>query len=208
MRTAAVLIALATAPLLAAVPLPPAPTHSVTDNANLLYDQREYILNERLARLDRETTNQLLVYVDRKLPEGTTIEEMSAQAIRTWAPGQKKTDNGAILFLFVEDRQSRIQVGYGLEGALTDAVVILVARRPHRAWASRWSFRSSRRRTNIRITTHSRHRSRSTRQAVRLGRHRHRRARSRRRPARLHRPASPAAEVTVAAARATSGDHS
>lgn len=70
----------------------------------MLDDQRENALNERLAQYERDTTNQLIVYVDRKVPEGTTIEEMGAEAIRTWAVGQKKKDNGAILFLFIDDR--------------------------------------------------------------------------------------------------------
>src|SRR5689334_1446175 len=105
MRIGLVLVALAALPLQAAIPLPATPTRYVTDAAGVLDDEREHALNERLARVDRETTNQLLVYVDRRVPEGTTIEEMGAEAIHTWAPGQKKTDNGAILFLFVDDRQ-------------------------------------------------------------------------------------------------------
>jgi uncharacterized protein len=104
-----------------AVPLPPAPDRYVTDRAGVIDDQREHELNERLAQLHREETAQILVYVDRKLPEGTTLEEMGAEAIRTWAPGTKEKDNGAILFLFVDDRLSRIETGYGLEGTLTDA---------------------------------------------------------------------------------------
>jgi uncharacterized protein len=107
--------------LLLAVPLPTAPTRYVSDPANLLEDGRENALNERLAQYERETSNQLLVYVDRRLPEGTTLEEMGAEAIRTWKVGQEKKDNGAILFFFVDDRESRIEVGYGLEGTLTDA---------------------------------------------------------------------------------------
>lgn len=132
MRIGALLLVLSALPLQAAIPLPPTPRHYVTDNANVLDDAREHALNERLAQVDRETTNQLLVYVDSRLPEGTTIEEMGAEAIHTWAPGQKKTDNGAILFLFLDDRKSRIEVGYGLEGALTDAKCkdILVSMRP------------------------------------------------------------------------------
>ena len=106
---------------LALLALPPAPTRYVSDPSNVLDDARENALNERLARYERETSNQLLVYVDRSVPAGTTLEEMSAEAIRTWAVGQEKKDNGAILFFFVDDRASRIEVGYGLEGVLTDA---------------------------------------------------------------------------------------
>jgi uncharacterized protein len=117
-----VLLTLALAlPLLASIPLPTAPTKYVTDAAGVIPDDRESALNEKLAAFDRETTNQVIVYVDRRVPAGTTLEEMGAEAIRTWAVGQAKTDNGAILFLFIDQRESRIEVGYGLEGTLTDA---------------------------------------------------------------------------------------
>jgi uncharacterized protein len=116
----------------AQVPLPPAPTKYVTDAADVIPDDREQALNERLAEFERTTTHQVIVYVDRNIPEGTTLEEMGAEAIRTWAVGQEKRDNGAILFLFIDSRDSRIEAGYGLEGTLTDATSkgILVAMRP------------------------------------------------------------------------------
>ena len=128
-----ILLALVAAlPLLASIPLPPAPTRYVTDAASVIPDDRESALNARLEQHDRETSNQILVYVAHKVPAGTTLEEMGAEAIRTWRVGQKGKDNGAILFLFVDDRQSRIEAGYGLEGTLTDARSkdILVELRP------------------------------------------------------------------------------
>jgi uncharacterized protein len=78
-------------------------------------------LNERLAAFERETSNQVIVYVDRKVPAGTTLEEMSSGAMRAWGIGGKDKDNGVALFVFVDDRKMRIEVGYGLEGALPDA---------------------------------------------------------------------------------------
>jgi uncharacterized protein len=107
-------------PLSAAVPLPTAPQRYVTDAANVIDEGRESALNERLAQFARETSNQVLVYVDRTLPPGAaSIEEMGTAAIRTWGVGDAQKDNGVILFLFIEDRQSRIEVGYGLEEKLT-----------------------------------------------------------------------------------------
>lgn len=118
--------------LLSATPLPPAPSRYVTDAAGVIPDDREAALNAKLEQHDRDTSNQLLVYVDRKIPDGTTLEEMSVEALRTWRVGQVKKDNGAILFLFIDDRKSRLEVGYGLEGSLTDArsKQILVDLRP------------------------------------------------------------------------------
>ena len=106
--------------LLAVLALPPAPASYVTDHANLLDDAREHALNERLAQYERDTSNQLMVYVDRRLPEGTTIEELSTAAFNAWGVGQEGKNNGVILFLFIEDRRSRIEVGTGLGHVLTD----------------------------------------------------------------------------------------
>ena len=118
--------------LLLALAIPPKPAHYVTDAAGVLDDARESALNERLAQLARDETAQILVYVDRKLPPNTPIRQFGAEAIRQWAPGTKEKDNGAILFVFIDDRESRIEVGYGLEGMLTDAKSkrILVGMRP------------------------------------------------------------------------------
>ena len=107
--------------LVAALTLPPKPDRYVTDPANVLSAAQATALNERLANFERATSSQILVYVDNHLPEGTTIEELGSAAIKEWGVGQKGKDNGAILFVFVADRKMRIEVGYGLEGALTDA---------------------------------------------------------------------------------------
>jgi uncharacterized protein len=106
---------------LAAVALPPKPARYVTDNAGVLGDARVSALNEKLAQFERDTSDQVLVYVDRDLPADTTIEEMGAEAIRKWGVGQKGKDNGAILFVFTGAKKMRIEVGYGLESTLTDA---------------------------------------------------------------------------------------
>ena len=108
-------------PLLAAIALPPKPSRYVTDVPHVLGAARADALNAKLAQFERDTSNQLLVYVDRDLPPDTTLEEMGAEAIRQWGVGQKGKDNGAILFVFTGARKMRIEVGYGLESTLTDA---------------------------------------------------------------------------------------
>jgi uncharacterized protein len=115
------MIVLQLAVLLLVTVAPPAPGRYVTDGAGVLGEARAEALNAKLAQLERDTSNQVLVYVDRKLPENTSIEEFASEANRSWGVGQKGKDNGAILFLFVDDRAYRIQVGYGLEHVLTDA---------------------------------------------------------------------------------------
>src|ERR1700694_779276 len=107
--------------LVTALPIPPKPANYVTDNAHVLDAARAAALNEKLAQFERDTSNQILVYVDSKLPPGSTIEQMGSEAMHQWGVGQKGKDNGAVLFLFADDRKMRIEVGYGLEAALTDA---------------------------------------------------------------------------------------
>ena len=110
---------LVTLALLAAISLPPKPAQYVTDRAGVLPNAAA--LNEKLANFERQTSDQILVYVDQHLPPDTTLEEMSSEAMHQWGVGQKGKDNGAALFVFIADRKMRIEVGYGLEGALTDA---------------------------------------------------------------------------------------
>src|SRR5438876_10225388 len=78
--------------LLAAIALPPKPDHYVTDRAGVLVNAEA--LNEKLANFERQTSDQILVYVDDHLPADTTIEEMGSEAMRQWRVGQKGKDNG------------------------------------------------------------------------------------------------------------------
>jgi len=107
--------------LISAIAIPSKPAKYVTDNAHVLDAARASALNEKLAQFERDTSNQILVYIDRKLPPGSTIEQMGSEAMHQWGVGQKGKSNGAVLFLFIDDRKMRIEVGYGLEAALTDA---------------------------------------------------------------------------------------
>src|SRR6185503_12029589 len=64
---------------------------------------------------------QVLVYVDAHVPAGTTLEESANRAFKAWGVGQKGKDNGVLFVVFLDDRVMRLEVGYGLEGALPDA---------------------------------------------------------------------------------------
>ena len=75
-------------------------------------------LNAKLEQFEKDTSNQVLVWVDKKIPEGFTLDDFAVRAFKKWGVGQKGTNNGAALFVFTEDRKLRIEVGYGLEGAL------------------------------------------------------------------------------------------
>lgn len=101
--------------------VPKKPRDYVTDRAGILPAADARALNARLAQFERETSNQVLVFVDEALPPDTPMEEMTSAAIRHWGVGQQGKDNGAIFFVFMKDRKMRIEVGYGLESVLTDA---------------------------------------------------------------------------------------
>jgi uncharacterized protein len=100
--------------------IPEKPQRYVTDRAGVFGPGQAEALNARLEQFERDTSDQILVWVDKKLPEGFTLEDFTVRAAQKWGAGQKKLDNGAILFVFPEDRKARIEVGYGLEGALPD----------------------------------------------------------------------------------------
>ncbi|MGH9368736.1 MAG: TPM domain-containing protein [Thermoanaerobaculia bacterium] len=100
--------------------IPEKPAMFVTDRAGVLGPGEAEALNEKLVQFERDTSSQILVWVDRRIPEGFTLEDFTVRAAQKWGAGQKETDNGAILFVFTEDRKLRIEVGYGLEGAIPD----------------------------------------------------------------------------------------
>jgi len=117
---AAVALLLVPAAAHADVEIPPAPKHYFNDFAGLVAPDAAQKIDRKLEELDDSTSNQILVAVFPKLPE-PSLEDFTVRTAQKWRAGQKKLDNGAVLFIFVKDRMSRIEVGYGLEGALPDA---------------------------------------------------------------------------------------
>lgn len=98
----------------------PPPEGYVNDHANILSEQEKAGLESILRRFEAETTNQVVLLVIPSL-EGDSLEDFSIRVAEAWKVGQKGRDNGVIFLVAVEDRKARIEVGYGLEGALTDA---------------------------------------------------------------------------------------
>jgi uncharacterized protein len=79
-------------------------------------------LNAHLETFERETSNQVIVATFPKIPENFAFEDFTQRTAEAWGVGQGKDDNGVVLFVFPNDRRTRIEVGYGLEGALPDIV--------------------------------------------------------------------------------------
>jgi uncharacterized protein len=121
---AAVALAVLAGALLAA-PSFPALTGRVVDQANILDMAAEERLTAKLAELERKTTTQLVIVTLPSL-QGYEIADFGYQLGRHWGIGQKGTNNGALLIVAPSDRKVRIEVGYGLEGLLTDAVSRLI----------------------------------------------------------------------------------
>src|SRR3954469_6162548 len=96
-------------------------TGRVVDAADLLSPADEAALDAKLAGLERATSRQLVVATVPDL-QGYPIEDYGYKLGRTWGIGQKGANNGLILLISKGDRRVRIEVGYGLEPVITDAL--------------------------------------------------------------------------------------
>jgi uncharacterized protein len=103
----------------------PALTGRVVDAAGLLSSPDRSALTASLADLEARTTDQLVVVTLKSL-QGTSIEDYGYQLGRKWGIGQKDKDSGVLLIVAAGERQVRIEVGYGLEGTLTDAATKII----------------------------------------------------------------------------------
>jgi uncharacterized protein len=107
--------------LVRAEELPPVPKAWFNDYAGIVDTAEARRLDEELRQLDQETSTQIVVAVFPRLPS-PSLEDFTSRTAEAWRVGRKGLDNGAIFFVFVEDKKMRIEVGYGLEGALPDAL--------------------------------------------------------------------------------------
>ncbi len=97
----------------------PSLTGRVNDHAGILSAEAIARIEAKLAALETSDSTQLAVLTVPTLA-GDSIEDFSMRVVESWKLGQKKLDNGALLVIAQEDRKLRIEVGYGLEGKLTD----------------------------------------------------------------------------------------
>lgn len=103
----------------------PALTGRVVDEAGVLDSSARAALGDMLAELEARTTDQLVVVTLKSL-RGTSIEDYGYQLGRRWQIGQKDKNNGVLLIVVPTERKVRIDVGYGLESTLTDAIGKLI----------------------------------------------------------------------------------
>jgi uncharacterized membrane protein YgcG len=118
-------------PLVAQTLRPVALTSFVTDTAHLLPPGEQEALTGMLKNFERQTSDQIAVAVYPRCPS-SSIEDFTFRTAEASGFGRRSVDNGAVLFVFVAERTARIEVGYGLEGALPDgrAHQILAAEGP------------------------------------------------------------------------------
>jgi uncharacterized protein len=115
--------------VLAAEVIPPKPAGYFNDYANVVPKAKALQLNEKLAQFERETSNQVVVAVYRKMESDSDVADYTRRIAEGWKVGQAEKRNGAVLFVFVDDRKMFIQVGYGLEGALPDVTAFDITER-------------------------------------------------------------------------------
>ena len=100
---------------------PPSPTRFVTDGAGFLSAPAQAELEQRLAQYERDTGRQVLLWIG-QTTGGEPIESWAVRSFAAWRVGRTGLDDGVAVFIFAADRKLRIEVGYGVEDRLPDAL--------------------------------------------------------------------------------------
>ncbi len=108
--------------LLADEVIPPSPAAYFNDYAHVVSTGTASQLNTTLENFERQSSDQILVAIFPKMQSDSSVEDYTVRVARSWQAGQKNKNNGAVLFVFVADHKIFLQVGYGLEGVLPDAL--------------------------------------------------------------------------------------
>lgn len=104
-----------------ALEVPPAPDRYFTDNAGVVSRLRADEIEARLASIEQRTGHQIIAVTFASL-DGEALEDFTIRAAERWKVGRKSLDDGVIFFAFINDRRIRLEVGYGLEDKITDAL--------------------------------------------------------------------------------------
>ncbi len=104
-----------------ALVVPPTPQEYLTDFARVIGRQQESAIDVRLADLERRSGHQVIAVFFPSL-DGEPMEEFTIRCAERWKVGRKGLDDGVIFFAFVRDRRMRLEVGYGLEEKVPDAI--------------------------------------------------------------------------------------
>jgi uncharacterized protein len=102
--------------------LPPVPKNYFNDYAGVTSQATQRDLNARLAKIEKDTTNQVVVALFPKMQSTLSLDDYTLRVANAWGVGQRGKNNGVTVFVFIQDHTMRIQVGYGLTGVLTDVL--------------------------------------------------------------------------------------
>lgn len=114
-------------PCALALKVPARPSNYVNDYTHTLTADQETRLDSILKKFDKRTSNQIFVAIFRALA-GDSLDDFSMRLAQKWKPGTKKNNNGVILLIIKKDHKIRIEVGYGLEGVITDELSGMIIR--------------------------------------------------------------------------------
>jgi len=99
---------------------PGVPQGFVNDFAGVIDSAVKQDLEQKLVSFEKQTSNEISVVTVESL-QGDYIENFAEKLFKEWGIGKAEQDNGVLVLVATEDRKMRLEVGYGLEGALTDA---------------------------------------------------------------------------------------
>ena len=102
--------------------MPPKPAQWFNDYAAVVPSDTVSQLNAKLQQFERDTSNQVVVAVWRDMQTDSSVQDYTFRIFQQWKLGQRDKNNGIGLFVFINARKMFIQVGYGLEGAVPDAI--------------------------------------------------------------------------------------
>ncbi|MHB8799033.1 MAG: TPM domain-containing protein [Thermoanaerobaculia bacterium] len=124
---AGLLLLASVAAFAAEAPLPAPPARWATDDAGFLSPEAVSRLDARLEGFERATGHQVLVWIGDTTAQ-TPVEDWAVRTFAAWKVGRKGLDDGLVVFVLAKDRKIRIEVGYGLEEKVPDAVASRVIR--------------------------------------------------------------------------------
>jgi uncharacterized protein len=113
--------ALAVVAAVAVAPTPPAPTRWLEDHATFLSPATRDALDAKLEAYERATGHQVVVWIGRTL-DGTPLDDWAVRTFAAWKVGRKGLDDGIVIFVLADDHAIDIEVGYGLEDKVPDAI--------------------------------------------------------------------------------------
>lgn len=102
--------------------IPPVPPKYFNDYAGTVSPAAAASLNALLENFEKTNSSQILVVIFPRMQSESSIEDYTVRVAHQWGVGQKGRDNGAVLFVFIENRTMYLQVGYGLEAVLPDVI--------------------------------------------------------------------------------------